>query len=103
MHVSTICLSNTCTGSRDCDGSIVTRLATGRYGVRIPAGTKYFHRLLKVQTGSEAQQAPCSMGTGCLSRAYSDRGVKLNTHLHLEPRLGMSGAVPLLPLHAIMA
>jgi len=29
-------------------------------------------------------------------------GVKLTAHLHLVPRLRMSGAVPLLPLHAFM-
>ena len=28
--------------------------------------------------------------------------MKLITHLHLVPRLGMSGAVPLLPVYAFM-
>jgi hypothetical protein len=32
-------------------------------------------------------------------RGYSARSVKLTTHLHPVPRLGMSGAIPLLPLH----
>lgn len=69
----------------------------------MPAGTTYFHRLHKVRTGPGTQPAPCSMGIGYLSRRYSDGGVKLNTHLHLQSKLGMSEAIPLLPLHAIIA
>ena len=41
-------------------------------------------------------------GTIVLSRAYSGGGVKFITHLHLEPKLGMSGAIPLLPLYVFM-
>jgi len=48
-------------------------------------------------------QSPCLIGIGYLFPRYSDRGVNLNPHLHLELRLGMSEAMPLLPLHAIMA
>jgi len=43
-----------------------------------------------------AHPASCSMCTRLLSRLQSSR-----THL-LEPRLRMSGAIPLLPLHAVM-
>jgi hypothetical protein len=32
---------------------------------------------------------------------YSGRDVKLNTHLHLLPRVGMSGPVPPLSLHGM--
>jgi hypothetical protein len=32
-----------------------------------------------------------------------DRGVKLTTHFHLEPRLRMSDAIAVLPLYAFMA
>jgi len=30
-------------------------------------------------------------------------GVKLTTHLHLVPKLRMSGGIPVLPLHAFIA
>jgi hypothetical protein len=33
----------------------------------------------------------------------SSCGVQLSTHIHLVPRLKMSGAIPLLPLYAFMA
>ena len=46
--------------------------------------------------------ACCSMGTGVLCRGSSGQGVKVNSHLHLVPRL-MSGALPLRPLYAFMA
>jgi hypothetical protein len=56
----------------------------------------------KVQTGSGAQLANNSVGTGIISRGQSGRGMKLSIHLHLEPRLRMSGAIPLLSLYAFM-
>ena len=37
------------------------------------------------------------MGNGILSRKQSGRAVKLNTHLHLVPRIGISGAKFILP------
>jgi hypothetical protein len=42
------------------------------------------------------------MGTGVLSPVYNGRGLKLNTDLHLAPRLRMSGPLPLLNLPAFM-
>jgi hypothetical protein len=36
-------------------------------------------------------------------RGSTGRGVKLTTQLHPVPRLRMSGAVPLLPLYALLA
>ena len=39
--------------------------------------------------------------TGVHSRGKSDRGV-MTTHLHLVPRLRMSGAIPVLQLYAFM-
>jgi hypothetical protein len=44
-----------------------------------------------VQTGSGAHTAPRSNDTGVLYREQSGRGVKLPTHLHPVPSLGMSG------------
>ena len=38
-----------------------------------------------------------------LSREQSGRDVMLTAHLHLAPRLRVSGAIPLLPLYAFMA
>jgi hypothetical protein len=43
-----------------------------------------------------------SARTGDLSRGYSGLGLKLTTHLHLMPRLRMSGAVTLPLLYAAM-
>ena len=37
------------------------------------------------------------MGTGVPSRRAGGRDVKLNIHLHLETRLGLNGATPLIP------
>jgi hypothetical protein len=65
-------------------------------GVRIPVGAKYSFPENR-HTGFGAQPASCKMGTVFLSRRYSGQGVKLTTHLHPVPRLGMSGAVGLLP------
>jgi hypothetical protein len=44
-----------------------------------------------------------SMDAGVLCREYSGRDVKLTTHLHLAPRLRISGVIPLLPLYAFVA
>ena len=72
-------------------------------GVRVPVGASDSSFLQNVQTASGAHPALYSMGSGVLSRGYSGRGVKLTTHLHLVPRLRMSGAIPLIPLYAFMA
>jgi hypothetical protein len=40
-----------------------------------------------IQTGPAVSLAPYSVGTGVLSREYSDRNVRLTTHLHLEKEL----------------
>ena len=56
-----------------------------------------------VQTGFGAESASCSVGTRILAQGQGGRGVKLTTHLRLVPRLRMSGAMPLFPLHAFMA
>jgi hypothetical protein len=43
------------------------------------------------------------MGIELLSRCLSVQGVKLITYIHVLPRLGMSGAILPLLLHAFMA
>jgi len=55
-----------------------------------------------MQTNSGAHTASYSMGVSDPPREQSGRGVKLTTHLHIVPRLRMSGDIPLLPLHAVM-
>jgi hypothetical protein len=65
--------------------------------------SKRYSKLQNVQTGSTVHPASCSMGTAVLSWGLNGQGVKLTTHLHLVTRLRMSGAIPLLPLYALMA
>jgi hypothetical protein len=50
-------------------GSIVSDygLEDRAIGVRSPAGAKDFSSILRVQTGSGAHPASCTMGTGVLS------------------------------------
>ena len=84
--------------------SIVSRLGTGRFGVRISAWVR--------------NSSPVHMNRprrlwglpGLLFNVYwflllgwSGRGVMLATHLHPALRLRMSSAVPLLLLYAFMA
>ena len=80
-----------------------TRLQVGLPGFRIPVRTRDFSLLQNAQKGPGAHPAFYSIGTGVLSRGYSDWGVASTTHLHLVPRFRMSGAIPLFPLHAFMA
>jgi hypothetical protein len=42
------------------------------------------------------------MAIGSFSLEYSGQGVKFTTNLNLLPRLRMSGAIPLLLLHAFL-
>jgi hypothetical protein len=75
---------------------IATRLRAALFGVQVLVGGRDIYFLQNVKTGSY------SVGTGTLTRGHIGQGVKLNTHIHLVPRLRMSGAVPLLPLHAFI-
>jgi hypothetical protein len=43
------------------------------------------------------------LGTGVLSPKWSGQVIILTTQLPIEPRLRMSGAIPALPLYALMA
>jgi hypothetical protein len=54
--------------------------------------------LQNIQTGCRTHPAPSSTGTG-----GSFPGVRLVAHLHLAPRLRMSGAEPLMHLYAFRA
>jgi len=76
---------------------------------RIPVGTRFS---APVQTGSGAQTANCTMGTGSFPGVKSGRGVTLTTHPLLmpwsrgniafrEPQCLYSIAIPVLPLWAV--
>ena len=68
----------------------------------IPEGARDLLYSKTSQTGSAPQPATYSIGIGVLSRGYNSRGERLATHLHLVPRLRMSGAIPLLLLYPLM-
>jgi hypothetical protein len=74
---------------------IATRIRAGRSGVRKPVEENISLFFKNVQTGFGAHPALYSMGTEVLFRGKAVRGVMLTTHLHVAPRLGMSGAIPL--------
>jgi hypothetical protein len=57
--------------------------------------------LLDVQTSSGAHPVPATLSRGG-GGGGSVRDVKLTGHLHLVPRLKMSGVVPPVPPHALM-
>jgi hypothetical protein len=66
-------------------------------------GARYFYVLQNVQISCGAHPASYSVGTEVFSPGVeSGRDVKLTTHLHLEPRSRMSGAIPLLLLHVLI-
>ena len=69
---------------------IVTRLADGQFGIRIPTSERRVSLNQNVQTGSCIQPASYSVGT--------NRVVMLTTHLDIVPGLRMSGAISPLPL-----
>jgi hypothetical protein len=64
-------------------------------------GGRDFPHLFRPVLGP-SQPPTHTMGTESLSRGYSSRGVALNTHPHLTPRLKKSRAIPLLPLLAFV-
>jgi hypothetical protein len=67
---------------------------TTHFSIRVLVGTTHYCLLRNFQTPT----APGLFFWGC-----SGRGVKLITHLHLVPRLRMSGALPLLHLYVFVA
>jgi hypothetical protein len=88
--------------SRYSSVSIVPRPRAERSGVRFQSVT-IFSLLHIARNGSGTYPRPCSMGKRVLHRGHSDRGVLLITgYLCRTPRLRISGAIPLLPLHVKM-
>ena len=87
---------------------IVTRLQTGRSGIRISASAGDFCLLENVQTGSGAHPASCSVGTVAVCPEVKRPGrevsgsPRLAIHLRLLPRLRICGTGRLLVLYAFM-
>jgi len=81
---------------------IVTALWARRSGVRISEGAKGFSLLRIVQTGPGVHPASCSVYAWVLCRVQSGRSVKWTTYIHLKPKLRLRGAIPVLPLYAVM-
>ena len=84
--------------SRDSVASIVTRQRAVRFGVRIPAVTKYLF-LQNVQSGCGVHPASCSVVYEGLSTGGPGQGVRL----HLVSRLRIRGAVSPVSLYVFMA
>jgi len=63
---------------------------------------KDFSLLENVKTGSVAHPPSYSMVPGFFPDSKTDVACKLTTHLHIVPRLRMSGTLPQLPLHAFL-
>ena len=83
---------------------LVQQLVTGwTVGVRILVGAGDSAFLQNIQTGSGAHSTSYSVGTGVISCWYIGCSVKLTTHLHLVPRLKMSGSIPSTSLYAFKA
>jgi len=81
-------------------GSVVCttpRLRAGHFEFRIPLRKRDFYRLQNVLSGTGAQPTFSTRDNVVLSPVVgggrSDWGVKLTTHLHLVPRLRISGDI----------
>jgi hypothetical protein len=86
-------------GTRGSSVTIVTRLRASRSEVIILLGAKFSSILQNFQTSSGG---PPNFLYNGHRRSFPGRVVMLTIHLHLVPRLRMSGAMPLLPLYAVM-
>jgi len=79
---------------------MATRLRAGWSGFRIPVLASDFSRHQNFQTGYGAHLDFFSVATGVLFPRKIGLGVNETPHLHLMPRLSMSGGLRLLPLYA---
>jgi len=80
--------------------SKVTKICAGRSGVQISAGARGLAILQNIQTSSSANPASKSSFFSGSKEAQMD---SLTTHIHLEPSLKISGAIPPLNLSLSMA
>ena len=67
------------------------------------AGPRLLSLLQNVQTGSEAHPALHAKDTEVPSRGQSGLRMTFTARLHLQPKVRMSGAVPILPLYTFKA
>jgi hypothetical protein len=75
-------------------GTVITQwYRAGRSYIRIQARAENFSHHC-IQTGSGAHLASYPMRTRAFPSGWSDRIVKLTTHLHLVPKSRMRGATP---------
>ena len=86
-------------GSANSVKGIATRLQAGLSGMRMPVGTRdfLFPKMPRQLWGSPSHlliRVPCFVSAGTL--------VKLNAHFYLEPKLEMSGSLPLLLQYGFM-
>ena len=79
--------------------SIETWLWSGRSGVRIPAGLRYFSLSENCPDWPLSTPSTLFKGNRVFFRGKCTRRAMLTTDFHLAPRLRMNGAVLLLPLY----
>lgn len=65
--------------------------------VRLPAGARDFSVLHSFSNVSGAYPAPCSIGTEISVSSGIKRPRHEGDHFHVDPKLGKSEAMPLLP------
>jgi hypothetical protein len=70
----------------------------GRYGVQIPAGTKYYLSFKSSRPALRPTQFSTQRVPGALSLGLKRRNTRLITQLHLVARLSISEAILRLPL-----
>ena len=73
------------------------KLLAGRTGVHISVGASSFPVPKNAHTGPGDHPDSYSVGIGILPRGVNLLAVQLPTHIHLLPKLKMSGAMHLLP------
>jgi hypothetical protein len=79
---------------------VATGLRAGWSGFRVPVLASDFSRHQNYQTRYRTHLDSYSVATGVIFPKKDGLGVNETTHLHLMPRLSMSGAVRILPLYA---
>jgi hypothetical protein len=73
-------------------------------GIHILEGERDYYLLQNFQTGFGVRPLSYAVVTGVLSHGIkAARDVTFTTYIHLMPRLRKSGAIPLFPLHTLIA
>jgi hypothetical protein len=69
----------------------------------LPIHMASFFIISFLQNAAEVHPHSCSVGNVVLSQGCSGWGENLTSYSHLVPRLRKSGALPLFPIHALIA